>query len=72
MGATIGMAMTTWSTTYDAVDVLTLVVGTDTDRRSQKSGRVFVIDHMRTRFVRSLSGTICAFLAIKNFARIDA
>ena len=28
------LAMTTWSTTYDDVDVLTLVVGTATDRRS--------------------------------------
>ena len=33
---------------------------------------IYVIDDMRTRFVRTLSGTICAFLAIKNFARIDA
>ena len=32
---TIGVAMTTWSTKYDDVDVLTLVAGTETDRRSQ-------------------------------------
>ena len=33
---------------------------------------VHVMNHMRTRFVRALSVTIFAFLAIKNFARIDA
>ena len=33
---------------------------------------VYVINHMRSRFVCALSVTICAFLAIKNFARIDA
>ena len=35
-------------------------------------GYVYVIDHMRTRFVRALSVTICAILAIKYIARIDA
>ena len=35
---TIGLAMTTWSTTnYDVVAVPTLVVGTSTDRRSRKA-----------------------------------
>jgi hypothetical protein len=34
--------------------------------------KIYVIDYMRTRFVRALLVTICAFLAIKNFARIDA
>ena len=33
---------------------------------------VYVIDYMRTQFVCTLSGTICEFLAINNFARIDA
>jgi len=33
---------------------------------------VYVIDYMRTRFVRALAVTICAILAIKYFARIDA
>ena len=35
-------------------------------------GCVDVIDYMRTRFVSTLSVTICEILAIKNFARIDA
>ncbi len=30
------------------------------------------IDYMRTRFIRALAVTICAILAIKYFARIDA
>ena len=33
---------------------------------------IYDIDYMRTRFVRALLVTICAFLAIKNNARIDA
>ena len=33
---------------------------------------IYVIDYMRTRFVHALLVTICAFLAIKNFARFDA
>ena len=35
MVVTICVAMTTWFTTYDDVDVLMLVVGTDMDWRSQ-------------------------------------
>ena len=34
--------------------------------------KVYVIDYIRTRFVRALAVTICAILAIKYFARIDA
>ena len=33
---------------------------------------IYVKDYMRTRFVRALAVTICAILAIKYFARIDA
>ena len=44
MGVTIGMAMTTWSTTYDDVDVLTLVVGTDRIGVHEQNGSVFAFD----------------------------
>ncbi len=33
---------------------------------------MYVIDYVRTRFIRTLAVTICAILAINYFARIDA
>ncbi len=33
---------------------------------------IYVIDYMRTTFIRALAVTICAILAINYFARIDA
>ena len=38
------MAMTTWSMTYDDVDVLTLVVGTDRIGVHEQNGSVFAFD----------------------------